>query len=97
MKTKEEHTHTARGTDHGSDEARNLDVKHPTADRADIGRLAYVYWEERGCPNDSPDEDWFPGRSRTSPAARCPRIQLRAICNVTKHDTPIHNQPDTPF
>jgi len=21
--------------------------------------LAYFYWEARGCPSDSPDEDWF--------------------------------------
>ena len=42
-------------------------------------------------------EATVPGRSRTSSAARHRRIQLRAICNVTKHDTPIHHQPDTPF
>jgi pyruvate/2-oxoglutarate dehydrogenase complex dihydrolipoamide dehydrogenase (E3) component len=42
-------------------------------------------------------EATVPGRSRTSSAARYRRIQLRAICNVTKHDTPIHHQPDTPF
>ena len=24
-----------------------------------IARLAYAYWEARGCPHDSPEEDWF--------------------------------------
>ena len=24
-----------------------------------IARLAYSYWQERGCPNGSPDDDWF--------------------------------------
>jgi hypothetical protein len=24
-----------------------------------IADLAYFYWEERGGPSDSPDEDWF--------------------------------------
>ena len=25
----------------------------------DIQRLAYRFWEERGCPIDSPDIDWY--------------------------------------
>ena len=25
----------------------------------DIARLAYSYWEARGCPLGSPEEDWF--------------------------------------
>ena len=28
-------------------------------DQEAIARLAYFYWEERGCQNDSPYEDWF--------------------------------------
>jgi hypothetical protein len=28
-------------------------------EQEEIERLAYSYWEERGCPGDSPDEDWF--------------------------------------
>ena len=24
-----------------------------------IERLAYQFWEERGCPQGSPDEDWY--------------------------------------
>jgi Protein of unknown function (DUF2934) len=59
VKTQEEHTHTARGSDHRSDEASDLGIERPAADREAIDRLAYLYWEERGCPNDSPDEDWF--------------------------------------
>ena len=59
VKTQETHTQAARGSDHIRDEASNLGIEHPTADREAIGRLAYLYWEERGCPNNSPDEDWF--------------------------------------
>jgi hypothetical protein len=29
----------------------------PTRD--EIQRLAYQFWEERGCPLDSPDIDWW--------------------------------------
>jgi len=28
-------------------------------EREDIARLAYAYWEARGCPYGSPEEDWF--------------------------------------
>ena len=29
------------------------------SDQEAIARLAYFYWEARGRPNDSPEEDWF--------------------------------------
>jgi hypothetical protein len=51
--------HTAPENVHTSDEGADIGVEHPTSDREAIGLLAYFYWEERGCPNDSPDEDWF--------------------------------------
>jgi hypothetical protein len=28
-------------------------------EREKIARLAYSYWQERGCPNGSPEDDWF--------------------------------------
>lgn len=28
-------------------------------EHANIARLAYLYWLERGCPLGSPEEDWF--------------------------------------
>jgi hypothetical protein len=59
VKTQEEHMHTARGSSRRSDEATDLGIEHPMLDQEAIGRLAYFFWEERGCPNDSPDEDWF--------------------------------------
>ena len=59
MKTQEEHRHTARESDHTSDQATSLGIEHPTLDQEAIACLAYFYWEERGCPNDSPDEDWL--------------------------------------
>ena len=59
MKTQEEQVHTAHESGHGSDEATDLCIEHRTLDQEAIARLAYFYWEKRGCPNDSPDEDWF--------------------------------------
>ena len=34
------------------------DKKPIAADHETIARLAYQYWEARGCPSGSPDEDW---------------------------------------
>jgi hypothetical protein len=28
-------------------------------DQKDIAALAYALWESRGCPDGSPEEDWF--------------------------------------
>ena len=33
------------------------DTEVPT--REQIAELAYYLWERRGCPPDSPEEDWF--------------------------------------
>lgn len=29
------------------------------AEHDEVARLAYLYWEARGCPDGSPEEDWF--------------------------------------
>ena len=58
MKTQEEQARTARES-HRSEEAADLGIEHPTSDEEGTAHLAYFYWEERGCSNDSPDEDWF--------------------------------------
>jgi hypothetical protein len=39
--------------------SKGLGIEHRALDQEAIARLAYFYWEERGCPNDSPDEDWL--------------------------------------
>ena len=59
METQEEQVHAARESGDRSDEATGLGIEHRTLDQEAIARLAHFYWEERGCPNDSPDEDWF--------------------------------------
>jgi len=36
-----------------------------------ISQLAYFYWQARGCPEGSPDEDWFAAEAALrKPAAR---------------------------
>jgi hypothetical protein len=34
-----------------------------------VRELAYSYWQERGCPNGSPEEDWFRAEIRLSSRA----------------------------
>jgi hypothetical protein len=31
----------------------------PAVDREEVERLAHSYWEARGCPEGSAEEDWF--------------------------------------
>ena len=40
----------------------NLD-SGPVFDQEVVALLAYFYWEARGCPRDSPEEDWFRAES----------------------------------
>jgi Protein of unknown function (DUF2934) len=56
---KKEPVRTARESRHRSDKATDLGIEHRTLDQEAIARLAYSYWEERGHPTDSPDEDWL--------------------------------------
>jgi hypothetical protein len=37
------------------------DAKDPVSaeDHEEIARLAYSYWQARGCPIGSPEEDWY--------------------------------------
>ena len=35
------------------------DVALATWDQTELAALAYRLWQERGCPIDSPDEDWY--------------------------------------
>ncbi len=58
MKTQEEDIHMERGSSETKSEAAGP-VIEPALDQEAIARLAYFYWEDRGCQNDSPDEDWF--------------------------------------
>ena len=41
-------------------------------DRQDIAMLAYRYWTERGCPEGSPERDWFRAEA-----------ELRALTAIT--------------
>jgi hypothetical protein len=37
----------------------SAEASHSVTGDEEIARLAYSYWVERGCPEGSPDEDWF--------------------------------------
>jgi len=58
VKTRDGDMHTERGSSETSNEATEV-VNDPALDQEAIALLAYFYWEARGCPHHSPDEDWF--------------------------------------
>ena len=72
MKTQAQDAHTEPESSQAGDEATGL-VIEPAFDQETIAVLAYFYWEARGCPHDSPHEDWFRAeaelRSRLAAAA----------------------------
>jgi hypothetical protein len=80
-----------------SDEATDLCIEHRTLDHEAIARLAYFYWEERGCPNHSPDEDWLRAETELRNRLAAAASKIVGVRNVTKHSARIHHQPNTPF
>jgi Protein of unknown function (DUF2934) len=41
------------------EDIHSMEATEVVLDQEAIARLAYFFWEERGCQNDSPYEDWF--------------------------------------
>ena len=39
------------------------------SDRDQVALLAYSYWEARGCPDGSPEEDWLRAEQNLRPLA----------------------------
>jgi hypothetical protein len=58
MKKKGQDMRKERASSETNNEATGL-VTEPPLDQETITLLAYFYWEARGCPHDSPHEDWF--------------------------------------
>lgn len=63
------------GDDNGSIQQLAAAVRpEPAVDPVEVARLAYAYWEARGCPAGSAEEDWLRAerelRSQLSPAGQ---------------------------
>ena len=41
------------------DSGTGIESTTPVTRHEEIALLAYSYWQARGCPNGSPEEDWF--------------------------------------
>jgi hypothetical protein len=48
----------------------SVESSHSVTDHEELARLAYSYWIERGCPEGSPDEDWFRAETTLREQAR---------------------------
>jgi hypothetical protein len=57
VKTQGENMHTKRGNGETNNQA--TEASDLALDQEAVALLAYFYWEARGCPHDSPHEDWF--------------------------------------
>ena len=53
--------HTARGSDSGTEIlSQSARIRRPGPEnQEEIAALAHALWQARGCPNGSPEEDWF--------------------------------------
>lgn len=49
----------AAGAAMAFDPAAEPGISEPVIEHDEIALLAYSYWEARGCPHGSPEEDWF--------------------------------------
>jgi len=44
----------------GIEPTAGMEIQSIPRDHQDeVAKLAYAYWQERGCPEGSPEEDWF--------------------------------------
>ena len=73
MKKKGPGMRTERGRSETNNEATDL-VSDLALDQEVVSIPAYSYWEARGCPHDSPHEDWFAAEDelRNRPPAAVP-------------------------
>ena len=53
--------------------------EEPPAPQDEIRLLAYQFWEERGCPNDSPEEDWLRAEEEIARRAAPPLTLSAAV------------------
>jgi hypothetical protein len=61
------------------------DEKNPTADRDEVARLAYTYWEERGCEHGCHEDDWHRAEQeirKRRPDLAPPRSAERTVVGV---------------
>jgi len=67
----------AAGAGAASHAAGTFPADFTQSERDEVERLAYFYWQERGCQHGSPDEDWYRAeeevRRRRTPSAETDR------------------------
>ena len=71
--------HTARGSDSVtgiSSESARIGRPGPE-NQEEIAALAHALWQARGCPNGSPEEDWFQAKRELAGRSRHQRADLQ--------------------
>jgi hypothetical protein len=75
VKKQKEGVHTERGSNETKSEVTEMIIE-PVLDQEAVARLAYFYWEARGCQNDSPDEDWFKAEAEYRNGSLSPQLPI---------------------
>lgn len=74
-----------------SDETEKDRAKGGQATNEEIERLAYFYWEARGCPHDSPEEDWY--RAEQEILGRRGSVAIDVVDEASEESFPASDAP----
>jgi len=74
-----ERAHTAKGSGSVAGiSSQSARIGRPGPDnQEEIAALAHVLWQARGCPDGSPEEDWFQAKRKLAARPRTPRAELQ--------------------
>lgn len=69
-----------------------------TVNQEEIARLAYALWQSRGCPDGSPEQDWFAAEEKIRasyelPTGELPTVELPAGEAAADHQLPEKLRP----
>lgn len=98
MKNQREDIHTVDGSGETENEVANV-INEPVLDRDAMAELAYYCWEDRGYPNDSPEEVQGGGDTLQSTGCRCNAMPLRGrrwLRRRCKHQVRVANHATKP-
>ena len=71
--------HTAKGSDSVSEiSSQSARIGRPRPEnQEEIAALAHALWQARGCPDGSPEEDWFQAKRELTGRSRHQRADLQ--------------------
>jgi Protein of unknown function (DUF2934) len=73
--------HTVRGSDSVTGiSSQSARIGRPGPEnQEEIAALAHALWQARGCPNGSPEEDWFQAKQELAERSGRQNVELQAV------------------